>query len=89
MIIDLAGSTTKVAIHQDFERQLGFPDFYGANWDAFWDAITGLVEMPDEVLLVNWQGFAKSCPKDMQILRDIISEYHALLPAKRILFLGD
>jgi hypothetical protein len=53
--------------------------------DAFWDSITGLVEMPDEVTLINWQGFAHACPKDMQILRQIIDyDYLERFPEKRI-----
>lgn len=86
MIIDLAGCKTKEAVHETFKRRLEFPEFYGANWDAFLDSITGLVEMPDEVRIINWQGFAYACPKDMQILREIVGDdYPKRLPEKRIL----
>lgn len=84
VIIDLAGINSKVEIHQAFKQHLGFPDWYGPSWDAFWDAIIAVVEMPDEVTLRNWQEFAQACPKDMQILRQIISDYHAEKPAKRL-----
>ncbi|WP_078662734.1 barstar family protein [Streptomyces bicolor] len=30
------------------QRELLLPDFYGRNWNAFWDAITGLVALPHE-----------------------------------------
>jgi ribonuclease inhibitor len=82
--IDLSGINTKVAIHQAFKQHLGFPDWYGPSWDALWDAIIAVVEMPDEVVLLNWQEFAQACPKDMQILRQIISDYHAERPTKRL-----
>lgn len=86
MIIDLAGCKTKEAVHEVFKQKLEFPDFYGANWDAFLDSITGLVEMPDEVRIINWQGFAHACPKDMQILREIVCDhYPERLPEKRSL----
>jgi RNAse (barnase) inhibitor barstar len=68
MIIDLASCETKEAVHEIFKQKLGFPDLYGANWDAFLDSITALVEMPDEVTLINWQSFALACPRDIQIL---------------------
>lgn len=85
MIIDLAGCKTKAAVHELFKQKLEFPEFYGANWDAFLDAITGFVEMPDEVVLINWQDFAQACPMDMQILREIIyNDYLERLPGKRI-----
>ena len=84
VIINLAGVNNKVAIHQAFKQHLGFPDWYGANWDALWDAIIAVVEMPDEVVLLNWQEFAEACPKDMQILHQVIADYHEELPNKQI-----
>jgi len=82
--IDLTGINSKVAIHQAFKQHLGFPDWYGPSWDALWDAIIAVVEMPDEVVLRNWQEFAEACPKDMQILRQIIADYHEELHSKRL-----
>lgn len=82
--IDLTGINSKAAIHQAFKQQLGFPDWYGPSWDALWDAIIAVVEMPDEVVLLHWQEFAASCPKDMQILRQIIADYREERPAKRL-----
>ena len=82
--IDLAGINSKVAIHQAFKQHLGFPDWYGPSWDALWDAIIAVVEMPDEVVLRNWQEFAEACPKDMQILRQVMHDYQAECPARRI-----
>ena len=84
VIINLAGVNTKVAIHQAFKQHLGFPDWYGPSWDALWDAIIAVVEMPKEVVLLNWQEFAQACPKDMQILHQIIADYHEELPNKQI-----
>jgi len=82
--IDLAGIDSKVAIHQAFKQHLGFPDWYGPSWDALWDAIIAVVEMPDKVVLQNWQEFAEACPKDMHILRQIIHDYAEEMPTKRI-----
>ena len=84
VIINLAGVNTKVAIHQAFKQHLGFSDWYGPSWDALWDAIIAVVEMPKEVVLLNWQEFAQACPKDMQILHQIITDYHEELPNKQI-----
>ena len=35
MTIDLTGIDTKAAFHMLMKRELGFPDWYGVNWDAF------------------------------------------------------
>ena len=88
MTIALANVNTKAAFHMTMKRKLGFPDWYGISWDAFWDAIIAVVEMPDCVILRNWETFAQACPKDTQILREIIIEYHQEVPCKQIV-LGD
>ena len=85
MAIDLAHVDTKAAFHHTMKRELHFPDWVGDNWDGFWDTITGLVEMPEEVVFQNWQGFEFACPKDMQILREIIEQYNDEMPGKQIL----
>ncbi|RYE90122.1 MAG: hypothetical protein EOO37_03670 [Cytophagaceae bacterium] len=85
MTIDLTGIDTKVAFHLTMKSQLKFPDWYGVSWDAFWDAIIAVVEMPDCLVLQNWEAFAQACPKDMQILRKIIADYHKEMPDKQLL----
>jgi ribonuclease inhibitor len=65
--------------------ELHFPDWYGVSWDAFWDAIIAVVEMPDSLGAQRWQGFAHACPRDMQILRQIIDDYHQEKPGKQLL----
>ena len=42
---------TKAALHRTMKSQLDFPDRYGENWDAFWNAFLRLVKMPDCVVL--------------------------------------
>lgn len=88
MTIDLTDIDTKAAFHMLMKRELHFPDWYGVgwvSWDAFWDAIIAVVEMPDVVVLEHWQAFAEACPKDMAILRQIMADYQQEMPTKRIL----
>ena len=33
-------------VHQIIKDELDFPDYYGMNWDAFWDCLTDMVEEP-------------------------------------------
>ncbi|GAB3856633.1 barstar family protein [Hymenobacter terrigena] len=87
MTIDLAHVDTKAAFHLLMKREMGFPDWYGENWDAFWDTIAAIVEMPQQLLLQNWQHFEQACPTDMQILRDIIEHYNQEIPDKKILLI--
>jgi ribonuclease inhibitor len=88
MTIDLTGIDTKTGFHLLLKRELGFPDWYGVgwvSWDAFWDAIVAVVEMPDTVVLEHWETFAQACPKDMAILCQIIADYHQEKPGKQLL----
>ena len=85
MTIDLTGIDTKAAFHGLMKRELGFPDWYGVSWDAFWDAIIAVVELLDCVVLQHWQAFAQACPEDMLILRDIIANSPREKPGKQIL----
>ncbi|MFF9839264.1 barstar family protein [Streptomyces sp. NPDC013740] len=54
MVIDVGSVRSERDLHGVLRRELGFPSFYGMNWAAFWDAITGLVEMPSELRFVHW-----------------------------------
>ncbi|RZK27201.1 MAG: ribonuclease inhibitor [Hymenobacter sp.] len=75
MTIDLQQTCTPAELHALLQERLEFPAWYGGNWDAFWDAITGLVEMPSEVRLVGWQNLAAAYPHDIAILRELAAEY--------------
>ena len=43
-ILDFSGVKTWIDIHAIIEKEFDFPDYYGANWDAFWDCITDLID---------------------------------------------
>jgi len=47
MLLDLRGIATKQTLHGLFKAQLGFPEWYGASWDAFWDCVVAIVVMPE------------------------------------------
>ena len=38
-ILDLTNCKSAGEMHQRFKKDLEFPDFYGENWDAFWDSL--------------------------------------------------
>ncbi|WP_321865883.1 barstar family protein [Paraburkholderia tropica] len=49
-------------------------DRYGENWDAFWDAITALVDMPLVLRLKNWSSFERRFPNDAALMSDCLKE---------------
>ena len=55
----LAGPYTDIdALYAELARQLGLPGHFGANLDALWDALTGDVEGPIEIV---WPDFPEAC----------------------------
>ncbi len=73
--IDLRDLQTVEQLHAQLQEKLNFPAFYGKNWDAFWDAITGLVELPERVRLLGWRSFEAQFPNDAAMMRERFSDY--------------
>lgn len=80
--IDLSEINTARQLHAALAAALGFPSFYGMNWDAFWDAITGLVDMPQQLELGGWPAFATRLPADAAMLQRILARMAQDMPAQ-------
>ena len=71
--IDLSDINSSRQLHASLAAALAFPSMYVMNWDAFWDAITGLVDMPQQLELRGWPAFAARLPGDAAILQRILA----------------
>ena len=80
--IDLSDINSPRQLHAALASALGFPSFYGMNWDAFWDAITGLVHMPQQLELRGWPAFATRLPAEAAILQRILARMAQDMPAQ-------
>jgi hypothetical protein len=75
--IDLDGCTTKPEALARIAEALGFPSWFGANWDALADALGDLGdEASPGILLVltalgGWAGVA---PDEVEVLLEILDE---------------
>jgi RNAse (barnase) inhibitor barstar len=72
--IDLRAISSAEELHSLLMESLTFPGWYGANWDAFWDAITGLVEMPYTVRFLGWAQFSQRLPREAVLLKECLNE---------------
>jgi hypothetical protein len=61
-------------------RSLDFPNWCGCNWNAFGDAIKGLVEMPCRLRLVGWTTLAAQLRDDVKWLRQRLDEIATQYP---------
>ncbi len=76
IVIDVSNIETSLQLHRLLKEKLGFPDFYGNNWDAFWDAITGLVMMPDKLTFVGLSNLEKKLPWDSDIMKKMLIRFY-------------
>lgn len=58
------------------KNKMNFPDFYGLNWDAFWDAITGLGKLPRVIEITGWERMTNKLPNDAQMFNKLLDEYN-------------
>ena len=79
--LDLGAAQTSMDLHLLLSERLGFPDFYGRNWDAFWDCITDpeLSSMPRVLRLRGWADLDRRLPGDARLLRESLDD----LPSER------
>ena len=40
-------------IHEIIRKSLDFPDYYGCNWDAFWDCLTDMYGEPLHIIIIG------------------------------------
>ncbi|KVT14813.1 ribonuclease inhibitor [Burkholderia sp. MSMB1078WGS] len=73
------GSTEQ--LHVRLMKMLNFPDWYGRNWNAFWDAITALVDMPLVLRLKGWSEFERHFPRDAKLMRNCLEDMARQYPA--------
>lgn len=61
-VLDLTGCKYIEELHQRIMETFHFPDWYGRNWDAFWDLIN---DLPEEYTNVEIKGLT-SLPEDLR-----------------------
>ncbi|ALS37709.1 RNAse (barnase) inhibitor barstar [Enterococcus rotai] len=80
VIIDLKNVSTKENLQVLLKEKLDFPDYYGENWDAFWDTITGLVELPEKIIFEHWSDLEKSIPDEANSLKEMLHNFNKKYP---------
>mgnify|MGYP002514519226 FL=1 len=60
-------------IHYIIKEALDFPDYYGQNWDAFWDCLTDMYGDPIHIEIIGLEvierKFGDSAMKMIEILK--------------------
>jgi ribonuclease inhibitor len=72
--IDLANVANEDALHRLLMQRLQFPDYYGKNWNAFWDVITEPDGLPHTLTLRGWAEFQHRLPAVAEQLRECLQD---------------
>ena len=78
VVINVENIKDSQELHKLLKSELEFPHFYGMSWDAFWDAITGLVQLPEVTIIKGYKILKKDLPQDAEILVNTLERYNNL-----------
>ena len=71
--IDFRKVKTYLEMHFAIREALDLPDYYGCNWDAFWDCLTNMVGRPIHIEIIGLnvieQKFDGAAEKMISILK--------------------
>ena len=72
-MLDFTNVNCYFEIHFVIQDALGFPDYYGCNWDAFWDSLTDMYGDPIHIEILGLdvieQKFDDAAEKMISILK--------------------
>ncbi len=78
-ILDFSNVKYYSEIHEIIKKELNFPDFYGRNWDAFWDCLTDMYgeEFNLEVIGLTklHEALGKEIEKDISKIKEILYRF--------------
>jgi RNAse (barnase) inhibitor barstar len=75
--VDGAAVTDKSSFLDAFAVQLGFPSYFGHNWDAFEECITEMTWAPGEGYVILWDevaNFADAAPEQWETVQAILAQ---------------
>jgi RNAse (barnase) inhibitor barstar len=80
--IDVSAVRSGEALHALLSRAFEFPDYYGANWDAFNDCISS-VPPPDVIRISGLESMRFRLPRDTKLFIECLRyfvEHRAVHP---------
>ena len=73
-VVDFSKVNYYLEMHAVIEKSLDFPDYYGCNWDAFWDCLTDMYGDPMYIKIIGIEvierKFVTAAEKMIGILKE-------------------
>jgi RNAse (barnase) inhibitor barstar len=86
--IDVSRIYDDETLHEYLSARLGFPGFYGMNWDAFWDCITDdeMSSMPTVLKIKGIEDLRRLAPDTERNFSKCLNDYLAEIPDRKVIF---
>jgi ribonuclease inhibitor len=80
--VNLSAIHSSWMLHVFLAEKLGFPGYYGMNWDAFRDCLGEIdsAPLPSTLRIVGWEFLRERLPRDAALLRQCLDELQATRP---------
>lgn len=73
--IDFTNVKSYLEMHIEIRKALDFPDYYGCNWDAFWDCLTSMVGRPIHIEIKGLDVIEQKFGDTAKTMTDILREF--------------
>ncbi len=71
--LDLTDCKYLGEMHQRIKKALNFPNYYGENWDAFWDCINADCDV-DFITVIGINTLSKELKKEAEIMISLLED---------------
>ena len=61
-------------VHKTIKDAFDFPDYYGENWDAFWDCLTDMVDDPIHIHILGLDNFQRKFPAGCKTMLETLED---------------
>lgn len=69
--LDLTGCKYIMDLHERIRKAFDFPEWYGANWDAFWDLLWSECDV-NKVIIIGESTMPKEFKPELKIMHEIL-----------------
>ena len=73
--IDFTKVNHYLEMHFVIRQALDFPDYYGCNWDAFWDCLTDMVGRPINIEIIGLDVIERKFDNAAKMMIDMLREF--------------
>ena len=73
--LDFRGVEYYLEMHKVIQKSLDFPDYYGCNWDAFWDCLTNMVGRPIHIEIIGIETVIRKFGDAADVMIETLKEF--------------